>query len=242
MKLSNFAAVAGAMGLLAAATPATAAIYTFTYEGVVASGFDTGTFGIVGDLAGQRYTAVYTVDTATPGADLLFLDTGYSALIGSNGVSPVRAALTINAVTRHFGDYSGAIIEMDEAFTGYDSLLATANTRETICGAPAEDCVLWRRTLDHRTDSLLSDLIDGDVTTAPRTHVFGPNDTVDARFDDYQLIAPFRFESRASAVFAVEKVTVAAVPEPATWAMMLLGFAGLGGALRTRRRVGAALT
>ena len=32
-----------------------------------------------------------------------------------------------------------------------------------------------------------------------------------------------------------------AVPEPATWAMMLLGFAGLGAALRTRRRVGPAL-
>jgi hypothetical protein len=31
-------------------------------------------------------------------------------------------------------------------------------------------------------------------------------------------------------------VTGGAVPEPATWAMMLLGFAGLGAALRSRRR------
>ncbi|HKR87036.1 MAG TPA: PEPxxWA-CTERM sorting domain-containing protein, partial [Phenylobacterium sp.] len=31
-----------------------------------------------------------------------------------------------------------------------------------------------------------------------------------------------------------------AVPEPATWAMMLTGFFGLGGMLRARRRQGAA--
>jgi hypothetical protein len=40
------------------------------------------------------------------------------------------------------------------------------------------------------------------------------------------------------------KVTelVGAVPEPATWAMMLLGFAGVGGALRVRRRKAEAIT
>lgn len=35
-------------------------------------------------------------------------------------------------------------------------------------------------------------------------------------------------------------VGVAGVPEPATWAMMLMGFGGLGAALRTRRRALAA--
>lgn len=43
---------------------------------------------------------------------------------------------------------------------------------------------------------------------------------------------------------ATVKVTelVGAVPEPATWAMMLLGFAAVGGAMRSRRRAANAAT
>ena len=37
-------------------------------------------------------------------------------------------------------------------------------------------------------------------------------------------------------------VTISAAPEPATWAMMLIGFAGLGGALRMQRRRAVAAT
>jgi hypothetical protein len=33
----------------------------------------------------------------------------------------------------------------------------------------------------------------------------------------------------------------AAVPEPATWGMMIMGFAGMGGVLRSRRRQAAHL-
>ena len=38
---------------------------------------------------------------------------------------------------------------------------------------------------------------------------------------------------------ALDNITYNAVPEPTTWAMMLLGFFGLGSALRARRRVAA---
>lgn len=38
------------------------------------------------------------------------------------------------------------------------------------------------------------------------------------------------------------RVTVAAVPEPATWAMLVLGFGVLGGAMRSRRAPRMALT
>ncbi|MHA6722554.1 PEPxxWA-CTERM sorting domain-containing protein [Sphingomonas sp. RS2018] len=38
-------------------------------------------------------------------------------------------------------------------------------------------------------------------------------------------------------VFTVASVTTSAVPEPATWAMMMLGFGGMGFALRRRAKV-----
>jgi hypothetical protein len=39
--------------------------------------------------------------------------------------------------------------------------------------------------------------------------------------------------------FALDNISVAGVPEPATWAMMLVGFGGLGLAVRSRRKQGA---
>jgi choice-of-anchor C domain-containing protein len=41
---------------------------------------------------------------------------------------------------------------------------------------------------------------------------------------------------------ALDNVSVMGVPEPATWAMMLVGFGGLGAVLRHRRSAGALLT
>jgi hypothetical protein len=44
---------------------------------------------------------------------------------------------------------------------------------------------------------------------------------------------------QAPAYNLVDNFSVTAVPEPATWAMLLLGFGGLGAALRARRRASA---
>ena len=42
--------------------------------------------------------------------------------------------------------------------------------------------------------------------------------------------------SSSDNAFEIDDLAVAAVPEPATWGMMLIGFAGIGMALRRRRR------
>lgn len=43
-----------------------------------------------------------------------------------------------------------------------------------------------------------------------------------------------------SSLFVATSASVAAVPEPATWAMMLFGFGALGGAMRFRRKLATA--
>ena len=47
------------------------------------------------------------------------------------------------------------------------------------------------------------------------------------------------FDQVLTPIQAVPPTTAGAVPEPATWAMLLLGFGGVGQALRRRPRVGA---
>ncbi len=44
-----------------------------------------------------------------------------------------------------------------------------------------------------------------------------------------------KFSSTQNA-FEIDNLAIGAVPEPATWAMMLLGFAGIGVSLRRRRK------
>jgi hypothetical protein len=46
----------------------------------------------------------------------------------------------------------------------------------------------------------------------------------------------FSLEEPASVAGAGIGITIGSVPEPSTWAMMLLGFAGIGVAARTRRK------
>lgn len=47
----------------------------------------------------------------------------------------------------------------------------------------------------------------------------------------------FRGLGNTAADFAIDRVyATAAVPEPATWAMLIFGFAAIGGAMRSRRR------
>jgi hypothetical protein len=62
-----------------------------------------------------------------------------------------------------------------------------------------------------------------------------------ARFAGSNLIS-VGFETSANTpILAGSMASAAAVPEPATWAMMLLGFGGMGVAMRRRRRSSGAM-
>jgi len=55
----------------------------------------------------------------------------------------------------------------------------------------------------------------------------------------FDVLANGRYSINSSGAFALDGLA-AAVPEPATWAQLLLGFGLIGGFLRARRRGGDA--
>jgi hypothetical protein len=71
------------------------------------------------------------------------------------------------------------------------------------------------------------------------TRFSGPNNIIYFFIDDFQSLATHPTQLEAGSGF-IDSITVqvfpSAVPEPSTWAMMLIGFVGLGFAFRQSRR------
>ncbi|MFZ5720922.1 MAG: PEPxxWA-CTERM sorting domain-containing protein [Pseudomonadota bacterium] len=237
-------AAACAAGLLSFAAPASADVFTLTYQGVVSEGWDYGRFGVNGDLTGFAYTAVYTIDTATPGATGSGFP-GFSSLGGAGPANPTKSALlTINGITIDFAGLSSLMAEADKSFY-HDTHNASARGADEVCGQGGIDCVTYDLYLFHGIDSGSGEFVDGDILTAPMSYLIQPDDYVFASFADSRTIGPNEVEYRARGWLAPTSLTVApvastAVPEPRTWALMILGFGAAGGALRRRRRVAAA--
>lgn len=78
--------------------------------------------------------------------------------------------------------------------------------------------------------------LSGSALFAPPT-AFGGDQTVGRRLSyDFggAVVNQITFSSSGNS-FEFDNLAAGAVPEPATWAMMLLGFFGLGGAVRSQR-------
>lgn len=74
----------------------------------------------------------------------------------------------------------------------------------------------------------------------PQVFNFGALNTRFVRFDMSNCPQqPSGYESCAIGEVAFRTAATGAVPEPATWAMMLLGFGGIGFSIRRRRKAGA---
>lgn len=84
-------------------------------------------------------------------------------------------------------------------------------------------------------DGRLHWLNDGNTTAN-----LGSAGTVNVHLNDVAFRGPFEGEEYAQ--FSLSDSTTSAAPEPMSWALMLMGFGGLGAALRFSRRQSAALT
>jgi hypothetical protein len=96
----------------------------------------------------------------------------------------------------------------------------------------------WLDVLD-RNGSVLKTFNGVDVAMAPNgswtAQAMNPLATIAITGTDRSNIGALRLRSGTNA-FEVDNFAIAAVPEPASWALLLIGFGALGGTMRARTR------
>lgn len=248
-------AIAACAGLIMLATPSQAALMQFSYSGTITSGSTTGMFGqaagVTANLVGQqisgwvRYdSAAFAGQTISTPNDGVFVNTAtmvFSQTIGGHSftfdagyrdtktVDDVGDAITFdrmrnrlllaNAVDHFYalaGDFSfkdGVRVPFDGTF-GVGIQLPAGTITD-----PNDPAFTYQGAVTPGRDPGAAGLGNWEN----RTHYYTPggpgSDLTDFRF-------------------VIDQASVAAVPEPASWGMMILG-TGLIGA--TRRRRGHAL-
>jgi len=248
-----------AMGVfIFGAMPASAAV-TFTMTGVVTYGTDNG-YAYPGGEA-PFHTDPYAMDLGTGQTFGLATGRAFSLVIsldetlgslsedatafqryGEGADSPITAAFTMNGVTQTLGNYVG---NFAKSYQNPDRLVGRAEEERnrpdvagpftTAYGYLAMDMYLpanvfnekgfaeaasWTRTADENATGRLSMFLQDTNGSGSGPIVLLPQRVADLylRFDTLHVTSD-----------------VAAVPEPSTWAMMILGFGLAGAAVRRRR-------
>lgn len=217
--------LAASIVALAIAAPSAATIYTLTYTGTIANVLLAGAANASSGFAnGDSFVAKYTIDT---GNGVRNTYPGYDAISGGPENGRALAAtvvFTVNGIKQAaFGsavDSSAQLSsgELDLSVTAVDDYALSAAT--TYYGIYASTTSLATTSLDQIPRSALPSHSSGHFINY--TYNYDTN----------------RYVSKAGGDFNIDTVTVA-VPEPATWLMMIAGFGLVGVAVRRKRMVAA---
>lgn len=226
--------------LMAALTaPAQAQVATVTVTGNVLNGLDaTGRFGAAGaNLAGLPFSAIFTI--AAKGGTTAVDTSALSFLYGAGAASPVSAALTIGTGTYNFGgSWSGTARATNgvtpSGVNGTDSLYYAAEDTDVSTMPPPPASSLLYVSIDS-----LRDLLDSADYNSYSTISLNGSDNAQglaqiAHYDPATgSYGPMTYANLSLSTISAK--ATAAVPEPATWMMMILGFGMAGAALRRQR-------
>lgn len=214
--ISRLGAALGVAIALVGAGSASATVYTITFNGTVFNAVGSA-FGLSADeLNGAQFTSIFNVDTSygttatyNDGVELS------SSVIGHGVDAPIRSAyLTINNITFEFGgtENSGVTSRNDPGLGPTYSALG-------YFAAPA-----LGTGLSSHVSSWVNDYTDGDYAALPIGRSVPSPEGGGIYVINYATQGQLNVTS-----FSV------AVPEPGTWALMIMGFGGIGATLRRRR-------
>jgi len=221
-------ALFASLALLTSVSQASAAIVTVTYTGIVTSGsdqLDHFHYATPGNLTGASYAAQYVFDTSLGNT---FSSPNQNYANGGNHpvyatASPnLSATVTVNgySLALPVGNWIGAISATNNGVTSqqyhyayfYDNsaFISTNNTLEN--------------SITNNGAALTASI------TTPFSYTVVPGDIANGNFWFYGVtqanLGTLGTVALTSLTVTVEGVS--AVPEPSTWAMMILGFAGIG--------------
>ena len=214
---------------LSIAQPAAATTILITYTGTVSSGYDfSGVFGAsTTSLTGDTFKSVYTLTYPTTGVTDYNIGSTHYVKGGSDfsTLSPVSGQLTINGITQSF---DGKVVG-EHLLASLDSGIAEVLDVAGAVRQPNENSIfnrIYSMTDNFITSTSFADSFNYAVTA--NDHSSGTFNIVSNNGDE-------------SAFGVLESLTVSiqsvsAVPEPATWGMMIFGFGIAGVTLRARRR------
>lgn len=221
-------------------SPAEAATYLTTYTGSVKSGMDqTGELGAAGtSLAGLSFTAEYIFSDDIPGAHVYDDGSLHQLSGGSSRGSPAIISARIRIGSFDFsntGTYNGYAEKINGIGDGRYNFDYIGHGSEEISYV---DNIKTSLIVYNNIFSYHVNFIDSSDPTQSLTYSPFPNDGTDGyfQFSVYERGAS-AYQRNVFAYLTPETVTVAkisAVPEPASWAIMMIGLGFVGAAMRQR--------
>jgi hypothetical protein len=225
-----------------AAAPAQAVLVDLTWSGTATGNDGLGLFGAAGALTGVDYTATYRFDT-TVGFSQNNTD-GVDQVVGGSFFNPdepiplVSASLTINGITFDAnGDYYSLYFRQSGEGSSQLSNLAQ---RENPGNPQPYGGELFQRVF--RPGNFYGRPLD-----QPGVFDFTASDNPGGHFNFFNVDAMGNLSGPNTDLSIIpDHLVIAlapgggAVPEPATWAIMICGFGLAGAALRRRRALATA--
>jgi hypothetical protein len=220
--------------------PANAATYVITYTGTMTGKDKAGAFGTAGaDLVDQAFTAVFTLVYPASGA-MGYTDAEQEYLYGGAGAygvpSPLSAIFTANSASFSLsGTYYGGAQIID----GLNLNGGSSYNFDFVAHGVADKSSNYLTSLDLGVQNSSSNIISSKNLAQSFSYTAQPTDYRYSKFsrgeiDSRGYFIGDSFELKVATITSVEASS--AVPEPATWAMLFLGFGAIGVGMRRRKQ------